>query len=175
MDKQLTYGNIALRPLEPADIDLLYEWENNMEIWEMSNTQTPFSKHLLAQYLVESARDIYSTKQLRLVIETKGKKPVGAIDLFDFDPYHQRAGIGILIHDNQDRKKGYAGDALQAMSNYSLQVLGLRQLYANIGADNWGSIQLFEKYGFTRCGIKKDWIKTFSGWKDELIYQKFLE
>lgn len=174
MDKQLAYGNIALRPLEPNDVDLLYEWENNMEIWEMSNTQTPFSKHLLAQYLVESAKDIYTSKQLRLVIETKEKKPVGAIDLFDFDPYHQRAGIGILIHNNEDRKKGYAGDALQAMSNYSLEILGLKQLYANIAADNWGSIQLFQKMGFTRCGIKKDWIKTFSGWKDELLYQKLL-
>lgn len=174
MKEKLSFGKIVLRPLEPEDIDLLYQWENNTEIWEVSNTKTPFSKHILAQYLLESAKDIYETKQLRLVIETTDKNPVGAIDLFDFEPFHMRAGVGILIHNNNDRKKGYASDALKALSNYSFEFLGLRQLYANITSDNWGSIQLFEKVGFARSGIKKDWIKTFSGWKDELFYQKFL-
>ena len=40
--------------------DLLYKWENDIEIWEVSNTKTPYSKHVLAQYLVESAKDIYA-------------------------------------------------------------------------------------------------------------------
>lgn len=174
MKEKLSFGKVMLRPLEPDDIDLLYLWENNTEIWEVSNTKTPFSKHILARYLVESAKDIYETKQLRLVIETTAQEPVGAVDIFDFEPYHMRAGVGILIHNSEDRKKGYAGDALHALSVYSFEILGLRQLYANITSDNPGSIQLFEKAGFTRSGIKKDWIKTFSGWKDELFYQKFL-
>ncbi|WP_347841452.1 GNAT family N-acetyltransferase [uncultured Draconibacterium sp.] len=174
MQEQLSFGKINLRPLEPGDIDLLYQWENNVAIWEVSNTKTPFSKHILAQYLLEAAKDIYTTKQLRLVIETKENIPVGAIDLFDFEPYHQRAGVGILIHKNSDRRQGYAGDALTALGNYALQVLGLQQLYANITADNTPSIHLFEHAGYQQCGIKKSWIKTYSGWKDEILFQKLL-
>ncbi len=174
MNNQLKYGKISLRPLEPEDIELLYKWENNLEIWEVSNTKTPFSKHILAQYIIESAKDIYETKQLRLIIQNEKMESVGAIDLFDFEPYHLRAGVGVLIHKNTDKNQGYATDALQALSNYTYEVLGLKQLYANIATDNLNSIKLFEKSGFKQVGIKKDWIKTSLGWKDEILFQKFL-
>lgn len=174
MNKQLSFGKIILRPLEPEDIDLLYSWENNLEIWEISNTKTPFSKHILAQYILESAKDIYETKQLRLIIQNENRKAVGAVDLFDFEPYHLRAGVGILIHNAADKNKGYASDALKALSNYAFEILGLKQLYANITADNLISIQLFEKSDFKKVGTKKDWIKTPSAWKDEILFQKML-
>jgi diamine N-acetyltransferase len=174
MKHHLTYGKISLRPLEPEDIDLLYQWENNMEIWEVSNTRTPFSKYVLAGYLKESARDIYETKQLRLIIENEKSEAVGAIDLFDFDPYHMRAGIGILIHKPENRNHGYATDALNAMFGYVVEILGLKQLYANIAAKNEASIHLFEKEGFVESGIKKNWLKTSDGWEDEIFLQKFL-
>ncbi len=174
MKNQLQYGKITLRPLEPDDIDLLYKWENDLEIWEVSNTKTPFSRHILAQYINESAKDIYETKQLRLIIQNEKEEAVGAVDLFDFEPYHQRAGVGILIHKTEDRNQGFASDALIALSAYALEVLGLKQLYANITEDNKGSIHLFEKAGFIHNGTKKDWIKTFNGWKNELFFQKIL-
>lgn len=174
MNNYLTYGKISLRPLEPNDIDLLYDWENNMEIWEVSNTRTPFSKYILAEYLKESAKDIYETKQLRLIIQNKMGEAIGAIDLFDFEPYHMRAGIGILIHKAENRNHGYASDTLNAMFAYATEVLGLKQLFANIGAKNEASIHLFEKEGFTKSGIKKNWIKTLAGWDDEIFLQKIL-
>jgi len=174
MNELLTYGKINLRPLEPEDIDLLYKWENDIEIWQVSNTKAPFSKHILAQYLAESAKDIYATRQLRLIIQDENMQAVGAVDLFDFEPYHLRAGVGILIHKTENRGKGYAGDALQALSTYALEVLGLKQLYANIAVDNTISIHLFEKASFEKSGVKKDWLKTRDGWKDEILFQKLL-
>ncbi|PIF06111.1 MAG: GNAT family N-acetyltransferase [Draconibacterium sp.] len=175
MNQLLTYGNVSLRPLEPEDINLLYQWENNAEIWEASNTKTPFSRYLLAEYIKASAKDIYETRQLRLIIQNKETKPIGAIDLFDFEPFHLRAGVGILIHNTADRNRGYAFDALMALKAYALETLGLKQLYANISVDNKISIKLFEKSGFTKSGVKKAWLKTASGWKDELIYQIIFE
>lgn len=175
MNDQLKYGKIALRPLEPEDIDILYKWENDMGIWEVSNTKTPFSKHVLAQYLIEAAKDIYETKQLRLIIQNENMEAIGAVDLFDFEPYHLRAGVGVLIHNSADKNKGYASDALQALSNYAFEILGLKQLYANITSDNLISIKLFEKSGFKKVGIKKDWIKSLTGWKDEILFQKMLD
>jgi diamine N-acetyltransferase len=174
MKNQLQYGKISLRPLEPEDIELLYQWENNMKIWEISNTKTPYSKYILAQYIKESAGGIYNTKQLRLIIQDENQQPVGAIDLFDFEPYHLRAGVGILIHEKENKNKGYASDALEILSDYGLNTLGLKQMYANIAADNLFSIKLFEKSGFIKIGVKKNWIKTSDGWKDEILFQKML-
>ncbi|HZL12206.1 MAG TPA: GNAT family N-acetyltransferase [Prolixibacteraceae bacterium] len=173
-DKRLEFGKVRFRALEPDDIDLLFEWENNTEIWEVSNTFEPFSKYILAKYIKESQRDIYESKQIRMVIETLEGKAVGAIDLFDFDPFHFRAGVGILIHDVKDRKLGYATDALKLLCTYAGNYLRLHQLYANISEENETSIHLFEQNGFELCGTKKDWQNTRDGWKTELMFQKIL-
>ena len=175
MNNQLKYGKITLRPLEPSDIDILYSWENNLEIWELSNTKAPLSRHILAQYLIDAAKDIYEMKQLRLIIQNETQEAVGFIDLFDFDPYHLRAGVGILINNKNERRKGYAGDALKALCNYAHEILGVRQLFANILDDNIASIQLFQNCGFKETGVKTDWVKTLSGWKDEAFFQKIFD
>ena len=42
---------IRLRALEPEDVNILYKWENDTEIWKVSNTVAPFSKHMLRQFI----------------------------------------------------------------------------------------------------------------------------
>jgi len=171
---KLEFGKIRFRALEPEDIDILFEWENDSEIWEISNTFEPYSKYILAKYIKDSQHDIYESKQIRMIIETIDGKAVGAIDLFDFDPFHFRAGVGILIHDEADRKLGYATDSLQLLCAYATNYLRLHQLYANIGEDNLASIHLFKSNGFELIGTKKDWRRTLDGWKNELMFQKIL-
>jgi diamine N-acetyltransferase len=163
--------HIDLRAIEPEDIDVLYNWENDVENWAVSNTQTPFSRFLLEQYISSSHVDIYSTKQLRLMICDKEGKAIGSIDLFDFDPNNMRAGIGILIADKTDRRKGYASEALQLLNGYCFEILNLHQVYCNITTDNESSILLFQKHGFQITGIKKHWVRIGSGYKDELLLQ----
>ena len=149
--------NIHLRALEPEDVDVLYKWENNREIWHVSNTQTPFSRYVLEQFLVNAHEDIYTNKQLRLIISpNENDAAVGAIDLFDFDPYHLRAGVGILIAEEY-RNKGYAFEALELLKDYAFNNLLLKQLYANVTVSAPSSLQLFEKCGFEKVGLKKSW------------------
>lgn len=163
---------IILRALEFEDIDVLYRWENNSEIWHLSNTLVPFSKNILKKYIEYSHQDIYESKQLRLIIQDKiSNKPVGAIDLFDFDPFNNRAGIGILINDEIDRKHGYASAALDILIKYSFNILNLNQLYCNILVTNVASIKLFEKFNFEIVGVKKNWVKIGTKYYDEILFQ----
>ena len=115
----MKYGDISLRAPEPEDIELLYRWENDTSIWQLGSTISPFSKFTLRKYIEESERSIFETGQLRLMIQVvETGQTVGTVDLFDFDPVNQRAGIGILIGDTGARKKGYAKQAVEAMINY---------------------------------------------------------
>ncbi|MCD6112677.1 MAG: GNAT family N-acetyltransferase [Bacteroidales bacterium] len=162
---------INLRAIEPADIDILYKWENDTSIWYLSNTIEPFSKFILEQYILSSNQDIYSKKQLRLMIDiNESKKTIGSIDLFDFDPKNKRAGIGILINKNE-RGKGYASEALELLINYSFHTLDLHQLYCNISADNNVSLKLFHNFGFKIIGLKKQWNFINDKWMDEYMLQ----
>ncbi|QTE22813.1 GNAT family N-acetyltransferase [Polaribacter cellanae] len=167
--------NISLRALEPEDLEFLFQIENDESFWEVSHTQTPFSKYVLKQYLENAHLDIYEAKQLRLIIEeNSSKKAIGTIDLFDFNPQHKRAGIGILIHPDF-QKNGFASEALSLLINYAFSHLNLHQLYANITVDNTKSISLFEKHHFKKVGIKKDWILSEGKYKDEILFQLIKE
>jgi len=96
------------------------------------------------------------------------------IDLFDFNPQHKRAGIGILIHPDFENK-GVASEALSLLINYSFSHLQLHQLYANITSSNSKSLALFKKYNFNEVGIKKDWILSEGKFKDEVLFQLIKE
>ncbi len=162
---------IYLRALEPEDLDFIYTIENDEQVWEMSATQTPYSRFLIKQYLENAHKDIYEVKQLRLVICSIDHAALGLIDLFDFNPAHHRAGVGILIAEKEYRGKGYGREALQLMINYGATHLRLHQLYANISEDNETSIKLFENQGFKRIGVKKEWNLVNNIYKDEFLYQ----
>ena len=170
----LTGIHVKLRALEPDDADLLYSWENDTSIWDVSNTIAPFSRFQLEEYVINSQQDIFSTKQLRLMVvliePDEKEKPVGTIDLFDFDPLHHRAGVGILIREPY-RDKGYALDAMQIFIKYAFATLRLHQLYCNISPQNIFSLKLFEKLGFVNCGIKKEWMNDGQKWLDEWMFQ----
>ncbi len=168
----MKYEKISLRALEPEDLELLYEWENNDSYWELSNTFSPFSKYTLKRYLENSHKNIYETGQLRLMIDLiDEKKTIGTIDLFDFDPFHKRAGLGILIAPDAYRRKGYASMALICLTNYCFKTLQLHQLYCHVLANNCQSMDLFKKQGFVQTGIKKDWVKTADAYLDEFMFQ----
>jgi diamine N-acetyltransferase len=122
--------------------------------------------------LENAHQDIYEAKQLRLAIcHNETAETLGLIDIFDFDPKNNRAGVGILIGSQAYRSKGIGSEALELVIKYSFQQLQVHQLYANIGSDNEISLQLFTKFGFQKIGIKKDWNKVNNGYKDELLFQ----
>jgi len=172
MAYDLKNNGIILRPVEPEDLPFLYSCENNTDNWQVSNTLAPYSKYILKQYIKNSHLDIYTTKQLRLIIELEETNTaIGAIDLFDFDPYHLRAGVGILIDDSTNRKQGYAFQSLQLLIEYCFNHLKLHQLYCNIGIKNQASINLFSKAGFQKTSEKKEWLKTEKGWETEISFQ----
>ena len=165
--------SISLRAPELEDLDLLYIWENEPSIWHVSGTLAPFSRFVLKQYLEHAGKDIFEVKQLRMMIQLNSNhRPVGAVDLFDFDAHHHRAGIGILIADPTDRRKGYAREALETMVGYCKDVLHLHQVYCHIAAGNSASIKLFKEAGFEESGRKKEWLFNGSTYEDELLYQK---
>lgn len=165
---------VTLRALEPDDLEFLYALENDRDVWGVSDTLAPVSRHALREYLLHATEDFHVVRQLRLVITTEiGSPAVGVIDLFDYDPLHQRAGVGITILANE-RRHGYARQALDLLQKYAREVLRLHQLYATVGGDNKGSMKLFRAAGFRRVGTRQAWLRTAAGWQDAVEWQCLL-
>ena len=173
MDSLLSTERIRLRALEPEDLDCLYRWENDDRLWAYGSTLTPFSKFVLRQYIENSGQDLYEAKQLRMMIVEKATDtPIGTIDLYDFDPFHLRAGVGILI-DADFQKQGFAVEALELIKAYAFNFLKMNQLYAFIPAVNIASQHLFRRCSFTESGLLRKWNKALEGMEDVYVYQCF--
>ena len=165
--------NLKLRALEPNDLELVYEVENDKSLWIYSNTSSPFSRHSLKKFIENSHLDIIEHKQLRLVI-TDDKQSYGFIDLYDYDFINRRVGVGIIIF-KKYRSKGIGLSSLQLTENYLLEHVPIHQVYANISSTNKESISLFEKSKYVNVGLKKDWIFYNNKFNDELLFQKILK
>ncbi|MDR0420679.1 MAG: GNAT family N-acetyltransferase [Prevotellaceae bacterium] len=164
---------IRLRQLEPEDLDILYLWENDVNIWNVTNTTAPYSRYALKQYIENSHREIFETGQLRLMIEEKtNNKTIGTIDLFDFNPLHLRVALGVLVYSEENRRQGFAHSALNLIIDYCFNILHLHQVYCNVNEDNIKSIKMLTNIGFVIAGTKKQWIKTCNGWQNEILFQK---
>ena len=174
MSQLMKNDQIVLRPLEPTDLDTLYSWENDSSLWVVSDTVAPYSRAALWQYLENYTGDIYSQRQLRLMITmaTDGT-PVGTIDFINFDPLNNRAELGLFI-DGNHRGKGLGHLALDLLTAYAREHLGLRQLYVYIALDNQLCLRLFEGYGYSRVGVIKSWVKRGTTYKDVVLLQMIL-
>jgi len=165
--------NIKLRAVEPEDLDILYRWENNPDYWHAGELRAPHSKYVLKQYIFSAGKDIYESKQMRFMIDLKAQhQTVGTIDLFDFDAFNSRAGVGLLI-DEPYRGNGLAEESLNLIKEFVFSYLKINQLYAHISARNSTSEKLFEKCGFVKTGILKQWISEENGFSDVMLYQVF--
>lgn len=170
----LKKGNISLRAVEPADAPIIYNWENDIDVWKVSDTITPYSMFQIEQFIINGG-DIFENKQLRLMIDLKDEKSIisiGSVDIYDFDPYHKRAGIGIFILEKY-RSNGFADTALALIEDYVFKTLDLHQIFCLISGDNQQSINLFRKRNYLHTGTRKEWLKQNNSYTDQLQYQLF--
>ncbi|MEG1616999.1 MAG: GNAT family protein [Bacteroidales bacterium] len=168
----LKNDTIYLRAPEPEDIGAFYHWENDTSLWRYGSTISPFSRYILKEYIAEANTDIFQSKQLRLMIVlNENDRLAGMVDLFDFDPFHQRAAIGILIAP-EFQGRGLASQALLLMEEYAFEFLGIRQLYAHVPRVNDASMKLFQKNRYEEAGILKDWLRINRKYEDVSFFQK---
>ncbi|MCK9179751.1 MAG: GNAT family protein [Bacteroides sp.] len=172
MNKQfLANENLYLRAVEPEDLSFLYNIENDPNLWDVSNITVPYSKFVLRQYIEASQSDIFSDRQLRLmIVRREDNELLGTLDITEFHPLHGRGQVGIAIK-KEFRQQGYASQALKLLCDYTFQFLQFRQLYAYIAANNGPSIQLFKSLGFKKAALLKDWLMIEGEYQDTYIYQ----
>lgn len=166
----LQRNGYRLRAPEPEDLECMFQFENTPSLWEVGNITGPYSRFALKNYIEKNINNLYMDKQLRLMIESPEKQVTGIIDLFNFDPFHNRAEVGIVIAE-PFRKNGIGTLALDLLVEHSFKFLGIHQLYAFIDITNEASRQLFNKCGFKENGCLKDWMRIGKTYRDVVIMQ----
>lgn len=153
---------VYLRPLEPEDLSLLYTIENDMEIWDSSNTNGPYSRYALKQYIA-SAKPICESGEIRMVAdltpplaEKETYQPIGLVDLTNYTAFDARAEVSIALI-KKYRHKGLGIQALKKIENYATKWLRIHLLYAHIVESNTISLRMFEKAGYKQVATLPQW------------------
>lgn len=182
MNIKASSNDIFLRAIEPEDENFLYSIENREESFLVGENRIPFSHDYLQRFIYASLQDnFFSSGQLRLVAcrveqgknDTGTENILGIIDYFNYKAFHRRAEVGIVVC-SAYRGQGWGEKILELACRYAKNCLNLHQLYAEVGQDNTPSLALFEKAGFVRCALRKDWILRGEVWTDVSGWQKIL-
>ena len=152
MKVRIECEKIVLRSVDSSDIDTILLWDNSSAEPLYGVYEEQFSREDVVQFIEnQTLYPIAQTEQLRLMICSHTGERLGAIDLSEYDG--ETAVVSILIFDVDNRRKGFAHNALQLTIEYANKI-GLHTLYATIHPKNQASIQLFKKAGFEPKGEK---------------------
>jgi len=163
--------SITLRAIEPEDLDLLYQIENDRRLWSVSATNVPYSRYTLHEYIANSSGDIYVDHQVRMMIENEYHQVVGIVDLVNFDPANRRAELGLIIEEPY-RRLGYAQATIEAICDYAVGVLHLAQIFAFIDAGNLPCITLFRKLKWHESARLRKWLFDGADYHDAIVMQR---
>ena len=164
---------ISLRAIEPEDLDLLYRIENDVCLWNVGTSNVPYSRYVLHDYVAHVTNDIYTDRQVRMMIDNAEGQTVGIVDLVSFDPANRRAELGLIIL-NDYRRQGYATATLQQIHDYARRILHLHQFYVYIDERNEASLSLFRQVGYTESAHISDWLFDGENYHDALLFQHVL-
>ena len=165
---RLTGNQVTLRAMEPSDVDLLYKWENDTELWNCSSATVPYSRYDLQNYVNHSG-NLFETGQLRLMIDlVDSHTTIGCIDFYDFQPRFLRGEVAFLI-DRPYQRKGYASEALNLLKDYLFNFLHIHQVYAYVLQDNTTSLGVCHNAGFEEKVLLSDWFCDDKGWHDAYL------
>ena len=161
---------VHLRAIEPEDLDLLYRIENDRKLWNVGASNVPYSRYTLHDYVANASDDIYTDRQVRMMVENEQGEIVGIADIVNFDPSNCRAEVGLIILDAY-RRQGYGSSTLNQIAAYALNVLHLHQLFAFIDITNQASVNLFREMNYQSSAMIKDWLYDGREYRDAMMVQ----
>ena len=72
---------IGLRAPEPEDLEIMLAVENDPGLWEHSSENTgPYTRFQMKQYIAGNTNDIFTDRQLRLMITLTDGRIAGIVD-----------------------------------------------------------------------------------------------
>jgi len=172
-------NDVRLRAAEPEDLELAYNLENDVRLWQYGSTSAPYSRFALKQFLEQNTADIFADKQVRLTVDVRLRETasaaddsrwtaVGFVDLNDFDPLHNRAELGMALLPGYEGR-GIGQRALAQLIDYAAAI-HLHTIYAIIAEDNKKASRIFELAGFTPSAHLCDWLFDGTEYHDACLW-----
>ncbi len=167
---ELVTPRMILRQIVPADAAGPYlQWMNDIEVvrWLEARGRVYTRDDLISFIRIhtEDRRFHFFAMTLR-----DGHSHIGNIKLGPVDSVNRRADLGIIVGERAAWGRGYAREAISAVTDYAFGKLGLHKVTAGCYGANEGSRRAFLAAGFTHEGTRKGQFWDGPAWQDELLF-----
>ena len=161
---------IRLRAIEPSDWETYFAWNRDDEqARSLYFIPFPQSQEAVKRFAEKEAVRAPDTDNFRFVVENNEREVVGDITVNRCDQRNGTFSWGVNIKQEQ-RRKGYASEALRLVLRYYFQELRYQKITVTIYSFNDPSIKLHESLGFQQEGRIRRAIYTKGQYFDELLY-----
>ena len=142
--------HIQLKTLTYRDVSQKYvDWMNDPDVTRY--TESRFQKHNM-ESVKDYVKAISGSSEDYLYGIYEDGDHIGNIKLHA-NMHHNLGDIGILIGDKTKWGRGYATEAIRALTRHGLETLEMHKISAGIYSNNQGSIKAFKAAGYNEEGI----------------------
>jgi RimJ/RimL family protein N-acetyltransferase len=168
----LKTGRLELRSLDPDALSPAYcEWLNDPAVNQYLEARFHVQTKESVRVFVRTINDSLDSAMFGIFLRDDGRH-IGNIKIGPIDPNHARADIGLLLGDRTQWGKGFATEAIGAVTEYAFDTLHLNKVTAGCYAANEGSLRAFQKLGFREIGRRHNHARTAQGWMDDVLLER---
>lgn len=162
-------GLVALRPLEPSDLERTLKWHNDPKLYEnLEGTFRPVSRQAEAEWLQRVSGWAADALNWAICVTENGQH-IGNIYLKNIDWVSRHGELHIFLGEEAQRGKGYGAAAVRLLVGYATGQLGLRRIHLQVLSDNIRAIRVYEKCGFVKEGLLKEHVFKQGAFKDLVL------
>jgi RimJ/RimL family protein N-acetyltransferase len=170
LSKLLRGSRIRLVALTPDDPPTIARWYEDAEFMRLYDARpaAPKSEAELARWLEEAQKAGNIFAFAIRSIDSDGL--IGTLELDDVLWAHGVCGVGIAIGDRANWGQGYGYEAMRLALAFAFDELNLHRVQATVFCYNERSMALFEKLGFQREGVYREFLQRDGKRYDMILY-----
>lgn len=148
--------SIHLTKIKKEDMKYIYKWFSNTEFLKYYDYYPPLP---LSKEEVDKMFSYYeNSKKSKVFAVRKDDDLIGVAGFDDIIVENQVATLFIGLGNESERGKGYGKEAMKLLLEYGFNELSFHRIQLNVIEFNDGAIALYEKSGFKKEGIFREFV-----------------
>jgi len=167
MNEMYIYEDIAFRPIDFDDLEVLRELHNDMSTLLQLGSVEMASSEQQVDWWDSLAKN--KTVQRHGIIEVTSNKVIGILRIQNIDSINRNCEIGLDIIPSM-RGKGYGTKSYHMILEYLFTHFNMHMVYLRVGEFNEHAQRLYSQIGFTETGRYREYLFRNGRYWDYIIY-----